>query len=335
VAIALALCSALSYGVADFLAGMASRRWDSRIITLGTQGIGLLTAAVAVAVDPGDGPAARALGWGAASGLCSAVGILSLYRGFGRGSISVVAPVCGVLTAVIPAVVGVALGDHLGPLELAGIILTVPAVGLVAREDDADSGSSGGFVDGALAGTAFGLLFVALSETGASHGAWPLLTGQAVSLLVIVPVAARARGAGEAGGAVRTGSVTRADTAGRAGSVTGADTAGRTGSITGADTAGRAGSVTPAGRTDGAVRRAVPAGDVALWTVIAGVLSGVANLLYLLATHRGELAIVGVVSSLYPAATVLMARVWLAERWNRVQIVGMVAAMVAVVLVAA
>jgi uncharacterized membrane protein len=300
VAIVLALFSALAYGIADFLAGMASRRWDSRLITLGTQSLGLLTAVVAVAAYPGDGPAVRALGWGAASGLCSAVGILALYRGFARGSISVVAPVCGVITAVIPAVAGVALGDHLGPLELVGIILTVPAVGLVAREDAGGERSSGGFIDGALAGGGFGLLFVALSEAGSSHGAWPLLAGQAVSLLFIVPVALRVRGSG-------------------APVVPGVPVA----------------TSLPAGTVGTVGTRGRPPRQVILWTVVAGVLSGAANLLYLLATHHGELAIIGVVSSLYPAATVLMARVWLRERWNRVQIAGMALAVVAVVLVAA
>jgi uncharacterized membrane protein len=275
VAIALALSSALAYGISDFLAGVASRRWDSRLITLATQAIGLIAAAVAVLVYPGEGPDARSLAWGAASGVGSAVGLLSLYRGFARGSISVVAPVCGVLTAVIPAVVGVALGDHLGILELIGIILTIPAVGLVSRGDPGADGRSGGFIDGGLAGMGFGFLFVGLSQAGSAHGAWPLLPDQAVAILFTVPVALRARAI--------------------------------------------------ASRPDR---------QVVIWTLVSGVLSGGANLLYLLATHHGQLAIVGVLSSLYPAATVLMARVWLHERWNGVQVAGMAAATVAVVLVA-
>jgi uncharacterized membrane protein len=65
----------------------------------------------------------------------------------------------------------------------------------------------------------------------------------------------------------------------------------------------------------------------------AGILSGLANLLFLAATGHGELAIVAVLSSLYPAVTVLLARGFLSERWSRSQIVGLVAAIVAVVLV--
>ena len=56
--------------------------------------------------------------------------------------------------------------------------------------------------------------------------------------------------------------------------------------------------------------------------------------MYLLATRHGELAIVGVVSSLYPAGTVLIARFRLSERWSRLQITGMIIAVAAAVLVA-
>ena len=65
----------------------------------------------------------------------------------------------------------------------------------------------------------------------------------------------------------------------------------------------------------------------------AGVLSGAAVLLFLAATGHGELAIIAVLTSLYPAATVVLARIFLAEHWTRLQIAGMCASVVAVVLV--
>jgi drug/metabolite transporter (DMT)-like permease len=63
------------------------------------------------------------------------------------------------------------------------------------------------------------------------------------------------------------------------------------------------------------------------------VISGVANLLFLAATGRGQLAVVAVLTALYPAVTVLLARVFLAERWTRLQAVGLLAAAAAIVLV--
>ncbi len=63
-------------------------------------------------------------------------------------------------------------------------------------------------------------------------------------------------------------------------------------------------------------------------------LSSAANLLDLLATRHGKLAIVGVLSSLYPAGTILLARLRLNEHWSQLQKLGMLASLVAVVLVA-
>jgi uncharacterized membrane protein len=63
------------------------------------------------------------------------------------------------------------------------------------------------------------------------------------------------------------------------------------------------------------------------------VIVGVAALLYLAATGHGELSIVAVVTSLYPAFTVLLARVILSERWSRRQAIGLLVAAASVVLV--
>ncbi|MBV9092361.1 MAG: DMT family transporter, partial [Streptosporangiaceae bacterium] len=64
--------------------------------------------------------------------------------------------------------------------------------------------------------------------------------------------------------------------------------------------------------------------------VAAGVLGGIANLLYLAATGAGQLAVVAVVTALYPAVTVLLARLTLHERWSRLQVIGLAVSAVAV-----
>lgn len=67
--------------------------------------------------------------------------------------------------------------------------------------------------------------------------------------------------------------------------------------------------------------------------VVVGVLDVLANVLYLLATRRGLLSIVALLASLYPAATVVLARVVLSERLSRVQAVGLAGAGAAVLLI--
>lgn len=68
--------------------------------------------------------------------------------------------------------------------------------------------------------------------------------------------------------------------------------------------------------------------------LIAGVTDFAANLAYVLATHRGLLALVAVLSSLYPASTVMLARALLGERLARRQQAGLVVAVGAVAMIA-
>jgi drug/metabolite transporter (DMT)-like permease len=66
----------------------------------------------------------------------------------------------------------------------------------------------------------------------------------------------------------------------------------------------------------------------------AGVFDVAANLAYLLASRVGLLSLVAVVTSMYPAMTVMLARVVLHERMHRTQILGVAAATAAVTLIA-
>jgi drug/metabolite transporter (DMT)-like permease len=68
---------------------------------------------------------------------------------------------------------------------------------------------------------------------------------------------------------------------------------------------------------------------------IAGVLDVTANALYVVAAREGLLSLVSVLSSLYPASTIVLARLVLGERLNRTQLAGITAAIAGVVLIAA
>ena len=67
--------------------------------------------------------------------------------------------------------------------------------------------------------------------------------------------------------------------------------------------------------------------------VACGILDMGANALYVLATQRGTLSIVVTLASLYPASTVVLARIVLGERLTSRQAVGMVSALAAVLLI--
>jgi drug/metabolite transporter (DMT)-like permease len=67
--------------------------------------------------------------------------------------------------------------------------------------------------------------------------------------------------------------------------------------------------------------------------IAGGVLDMLANLLYMIATRSGPLSVVVTLASLYPASTVLLARVVLHERLSPKQWAGVVCALVAVVAI--
>lgn len=68
--------------------------------------------------------------------------------------------------------------------------------------------------------------------------------------------------------------------------------------------------------------------------VLAGVADMAANALFLVATQQGLLAITGVLASLYPVSTVVLAQAVLRERLARTQLAGLGAALGAVALIA-
>lgn len=79
----------------------------------------------------------------------------------------------------------------------------------------------------------------------------------------------------------------------------------------------------------------VPRTRWALGGAVSGVLGAAATGLFQVATHRGYLSVAAVITSLYPAFTVLLAALFLRERVHRAQGAGLALCAAAVVLVAA
>jgi drug/metabolite transporter (DMT)-like permease len=77
-----------------------------------------------------------------------------------------------------------------------------------------------------------------------------------------------------------------------------------------------------------------PTGGAVGWAVGAGIADIGATMSIALALQRGSLVLVSVLGALFPAVTVVLARLFLAERMSRVQLVGLTCAIVAVILMA-
>lgn len=70
------------------------------------------------------------------------------------------------------------------------------------------------------------------------------------------------------------------------------------------------------------------------WMIFAGVFDSVGNMFFMFAVRHGRMDVATVLSSLYPASTVLLARFLLKEKISRLQTSGMIAALAAVPLIA-
>ena len=67
--------------------------------------------------------------------------------------------------------------------------------------------------------------------------------------------------------------------------------------------------------------------------VLSGLLDSAGNALFIAATRHGRLDVAAVLSSLYPASTVILARVLLKERISKWQGLGIVGALASVALI--
>jgi len=282
VAIALALFSALGYGLSDFVGGLISRRSSAWPVAVFAQLSATVCTAAAALLVPGT-PEPRDFWWAALAGVGSGMGTGFLYRGFASGRMSVVAPVSAVGAAVVPVAAGAVGGERFSLVVWVGIVLALPGIWLVSssvEELPADGAPARraslaeGVLDGVLAGLGFGLLFAALGQVPEAAGLWPLALAQAVSLPAVVVLAA----------------------------------------VLGASW--------------------VPRRRATWWALLAGPLGASATAAFLFAAQSGFLTVAGVLSSLYPATTVLLAALVLHEHIHRAQGVGLGLCALAIGLVA-
>ena len=274
-AVLFALISSLSWGTADFLGGLASRRVGSlRVLSVSYPAGGVLITILALLVVPGV-LSSESMWVGVTSGAVGALGMGLLYAALAQGQMGIVSPITAVLSGAVPVLVGVIRGESLSPTAIAGIFAAGLAVILVSRETGPHKKTPPRAIGIAIAsGLAIGAYLSVLGSAPVDSGIWVATIGRWFSsILVVIALIIWL---------VRTGA--------------------------GWSSAG-----------------SFPWG----LAVAAGGLDALANAVFQLAAQRGLLAIVAVIGSLYPAATLLLARFLLHERISRVQLVGVVLALAA------
>jgi drug/metabolite transporter (DMT)-like permease len=188
----LALGASVSWGIADFLGGLKSRRLHVLTVMAIAQPVGLTAMTMAVLIV-GDGPDGRKVLWAVPAALLGTLGIGAFYRGMAVGSVSIVAPVAAT-GALIPVAVGIAGGDRPSAVQLLGFPLAIGGAILASREPRSEPGRTriaAGVPWAILAAVGFGAYFVPMHAAGEEDFLWAaFLFRFTATILVLLAVAA-------------------------------------------------------------------------------------------------------------------------------------------------
>lgn len=112
-----------------------------------------------------------------------------LYYGMERGPMVVFAPIMSVVALVVPAVVGPLTGSGLNGFEVAGVLLALPAVALIAAEGglaNLSLAQAGGALRlGIVTGVLLGCVGLCLSQVHPDAGAMPAFVSQLGAALLL------------------------------------------------------------------------------------------------------------------------------------------------------
>jgi len=304
-AIALALGASICWGSGDFLGGLTTRRASLWAVIVGSQAVGLVGATLVIVLAGHGWPGLHAVWPVLLGGLASVVAISCFYKALAIGSMSIVAPISAT-NALIPFLVGLAVGERPSTAQLAGVALAAAGVLLVASER-------------ARAGDTIGV--AALPNEPAVEPMAVMAAGTAAHVprrnqrrAIVLALTA----------AVAMGLV-----------LVGYDATARYDALW-AMLGGRISSVVVFAVVFLVLRPHLEMRRSALPFIVAvGLLDTGANGLFALATTQGYLSLVSVLGAVYPVVTVLLAYGLLRERIAPHQMVGAVGTLAGIALIAA
>jgi drug/metabolite transporter (DMT)-like permease len=294
--VALGLASAAIWGTSDFVGGIVARRLPSSAVVTLSHSLSLVLLVSLALIHKSAWPDTRSVVYGALAGVACGTGVMVLYKALALGGMGLTAAVSGVLAAVLPVLWAFSTEGLPRVPQLAGIVLAAVAIWMIARAPGSPS-SKQAILLGAAAGASFGFLFILLKLAGRGGVLWPLAWSRLASATlaaIVTWIGARRLGTRRIG--------------------------------------------TPVGakvdaKLDARPKLLWPGWAVLGLIAIAGIFDASGNTFYTMATRLGRLDIAAVLSSLYPASTILLAAALLKERTTRSQAAGMALALVAVVLI--
>ncbi len=192
--ILLGLAAAVLYGSGDFIGGLATRRAHVLAVLMLAETAGVAVAIAAAVMSPG--PARLAgLAWGISAGMIGGLGLIIFYTGLAAGPMSVVAPLSGLVSTVLPVAVALAEGERPGSAVYAGALLCLAAIVLASAAGDTSAAPRRGrpgrpIAYGMTSGASFGLFFLLIRNAGQSGELWPVAAGRIGEFAAVLIAAA-------------------------------------------------------------------------------------------------------------------------------------------------
>ena len=273
IGIIFALAAAVVWGSGDFCGGLAARKFHQFQVLLLANVSSLLVLLLFSLVAKESLPTTIDLTLSVVAGLSGALGLAALYKGLSLGNTAYVAPVAGVVGAIVPTLVGMWVEGLPGILTRTGFVLGLVGIGFVARsENRRDQQARMGLGLALLAGIGFGIFLTLIAQVESGQVFMPLVFSKSASLLLAFLLV-------------------------------------------------------------GLRRIPYPKLTHSPLALLSGTLDAGGNIFYLYATQNARLDIAALLSSLYPAGTVLLFSLVLKEKLTMQQWLGVSACMLAILLI--
>lgn len=181
------LSASLCWGSGDFSGGLASRRANVLSVVIADYSVGFVLLVLLALLWREPFPSLGDLVWGGLAGIAGVLGLIAFYSALATGQMGIAAPVSAVLTAALPVLFSVFASGLPSLVQLAGLLLALLAIGLIARPERA-SGPPQGISLAVLAGCGFGCFFILLSRVSPGHTFWPLAAARFTSLALMLVI---------------------------------------------------------------------------------------------------------------------------------------------------
>lgn len=195
-AIAFSLLASLCWGLADFTAGLKSRRLSVLLVLLWVDLAGLIVILSVIGISGEPLPDQRTVLYALLAGAVGSTALGAFYKALSVGTMSIVAPISAT-GVMIPVIVGLASGDTLTLVVALGMAAAIAGVLLASREE-VDELAEGGPNRRAIllalaAAVGFGLYFVFADIAADGSVLWLLALGRSVVIPVLVLLLAATR----------------------------------------------------------------------------------------------------------------------------------------------